>query len=337
MDADGVPLGPGRPGTIRWNTLAEAVALISVLLPVVGAVTRIVSMAPNPAIPMQAILSVSLAHLALVGFGVVVAPLVSALLAWFGLNAMAPIAAGLAEASAAIDAAERSLLAAREAEGRASPDEAVEALTAQAEHDIDRAQETINGVEGRLSPWFVWATRLVPRRLLVVLGTDRAWPIEAGPPGLLVVLIAVFQPFPGYLLATAASIGLFLWLSRGSSRGRRVSFAEIVVPMVLALAVSAVAYGLVPYRGQVVYVTVSPSVEQPSGWYILLSDFADPTYLLACSGRLVVAAPLSSVESIVYTKASPAFDWSLLHVLQTRTWPPVGLVAACPSGASPPP
>jgi hypothetical protein len=146
--------------------------------------------------------------------------------------------------------------------------------------------------------------------------------------------LAVLTPFPhvaGPVVVMGALAAWFLW-RLGKTEGPSVP--AIALAVLLGASATAIALGLTPTGGQPVFVQSSNPAVISTGWYIQITDSADPIYLLTCSGDKVVALPKEYIQARTFGNAR-FWNVSILDIIESRSLPPFGLTPACPASQPP--
>jgi hypothetical protein len=204
--------------------------------------------------------------------------------------------------------------------------------------------ESVGGLAWR--GWLVW---------LLALGPFFAAWLAAGRPGpaekvltaafVLGMVVAVFTPFPHWAAPLFAMCVLGLWYQQRlgvlwwrPSAKNPPSTGVLARWTIVGGLIAVIALGLTPQSGQPVYVVFADPDGARTGWYVQITDSADPMYLLTCSGDQVMAVPKTStgIKGFGIASMSGASLWDIgWDILQSRPLPHLGLTPSCPT--SPPP
>jgi hypothetical protein len=204
--------------------------------------------------------------------------------------------------------------------------------------------ESVGGLAWR--GWLVW---------LLALGPFLAAWLAAGKPGpperaltvvfMFGIVVALVTPFPHWAAPLFAMCVLGLWYQHrlgvlwwAPSSANPPSTGVLARWTIVGGLIAVIALGLTPQSGQPVYVVFADPDASRTGWYVQITDSADPMYLLTCSGDQVTAVPKTStgIKTFGIASMSGASLWDIAwDVIQSRPLPHLGLTPTCP--ASPPP
>jgi Flp pilus assembly protein TadB len=336
-----------------WDVLAQAAAVFAILLPVVGVGVRAVAFGLSGTVPWWVAVERPPIDLALTGFVATVPALVIGLLAYPVAREFGPRLARLDRVRAerrrvhslayqlrldadalkatyqsrfeALGARTESLSARDYDEVRAeieaelastenefkSDSDALTSRIGGLEHDAKRTERLARAVGAGIPGWAMakmpgWTSR-IPRGLSrVLLGIEVL--------GVLCYLVA-FAWFPGnWLVLLGTSVGM-AWIFRLAYAKDRLTFAEVLPPLVLVLAMSAVGSG-VQTTGVDAAATTFESGGPASGLYVEVGRADAVVYLVECPSRQVLAvrADLIRLEEIPRPTANTRA--SLLDVLR---------------------
>jgi hypothetical protein len=345
-----------------WEDWGRLIAVTSVVLPAFGVAVRSAWLLPHGGVPFQAVVQVSIAQLAVDGLVAIAFPVALASLFAYGLGRLRPFVGPERAVTAAHDEAHQSYDAAvasrdrlfaqldrlqQEATALGSARKATKAqmerLTkslseakdafAETQVGLARAEGAVKAAEDALHhPWL--------RLRLAIARHKTTWRIlrlVAFATVLVSFLAAVLVSSPGTLVAIVAYEVLAFWLWHKSDLDGRVSFRAAVPVVLIVGLISSLAVGLDASVAPPVWVTFTASSPHPSGWYAQISDVQDTVYLLSCDGARTMVAPLATIAALDYPAARVSeIDNSLVHLIQTRNLPSVGLVTICPASDQPP-